>query len=77
MCQSSNVLVYNRLTAGQSSLALFGCSMFVLCCRYQLKKLHGPSMLAVKAKIYRVLYKQSSSIAFHEISSHWAALKSS
>ena len=25
--------------------------------------LHGPSMLAVKAKIYRVLYKQSSSIA--------------
>ena len=26
-------------------------------------KLHGPSMFAVKAKIYGVLYKQSSSIA--------------
>ena len=26
--------------------------------------MHGPSMFAVKAKIYRVLYKQSSSIAF-------------
>ena len=26
--------------------------------------LHGPSMFAVKAKIYGVLYKQSSCIAF-------------
>ena len=40
-------------------------------------KLHGPSMLAVKAKIYGVLYKQSSSIAFDETSSYWSALVSS
>ena len=39
--------------------------------------LNGPSMLAVKAKIYGVLYKQSSSIAFDETSSYWTALKSS
>ena len=37
--------------------------------------LHGPSMLAVKAKIYGVLYKHSSSIAFDETSSYWSALK--
>ena len=29
-------------------------------------KLYGPSMFAVKAKIYGVLYNQSSSIAFDE-----------
>ena len=40
-------------------------------------KLHGPSMLAVKAKIYGVLYNQASSIAFGETSSYWSALKSS
>ena len=40
-------------------------------------ELHGPSMLAVKAKIYGMLYKQSSSIAFDETSSYWSALKSS
>ena len=34
-------------------------------------------MFAVKAKIYGVLYKQSSSIAFDETSSYWSALKSS
>ena len=39
--------------------------------------LHGPSMLAVKAKIYGVLHKQHSSIAFDETSSYWSALKSS
>ena len=39
--------------------------------------LHGPSMIAVKAKIYGVFYKQSSSIAFDETSSYWSALKSS
>ena len=33
-------------------------------------------MLAVKAKIYGVLYKQYSSIAFDETSSYWSALKS-
>ena len=32
--------------------------------------LHGPSMLAIKAKIYGVLYKQYSSIAFGETSSY-------
>ena len=39
-------------------------------------QLHGPSMYAVKAKIYGVLYNQASSIAFDETSSYWAALKS-
>ena len=32
-------------------------------------------MFAAKAKIYRVLYKQSSSIAFDETSSYWSAPK--
>ena len=36
-------------------------------------ELHGPSMFPVKAKIYGVLYKQSSSIAFDETSSYWSA----
>ena len=40
-------------------------------------QLHGPSMFAVKAKIYGVLYNQSSSIAFDDTSSYWSALKSS
>ena len=39
--------------------------------------LHGPSMFVGKAKIYGVLYNQSSSIAFDETSSYWSALKSS
>ena len=39
--------------------------------------LHGPSMFAVKAKIYGVLYNQASSITFDETSSYWSALKSS
>ena len=39
--------------------------------------LHGPSMFAVKAKIYGVLYNQASSIAFDETSSYWSTLKSS
>ena len=38
-------------------------------------ELHGPSMLAVKAKIHGVLYKQYSSIAFDETSSYWSAPK--
>ena len=41
------------------------------------QKLHGPSMFAVKVKIYGVLYQQSSSIAFDETSNYWSALKSS
>ena len=44
--------------------------------RYLQTGLHGPSMLAVKSKIYGVLYKQSSSIAFGETSSYWSVLKS-
>ena len=32
--------------------------------------LHGPTMFAVKAKVYGVLYNQSSSIAFDETSSY-------
>ena len=32
-------------------------------------------MFAVMAKIYGVIYKQSSSIAFDETSSYWSALK--
>ena len=32
----------------------------------QFKRLHGPSMFVVKAKIYGVLYNQASSIAFDE-----------
>ena len=39
--------------------------------------LHGPTMFAVKAKIYGVLYNQSSSIAFDETSSYWSVPKSS
>ena len=38
---------------------------------------HGPSMFAVKAKIYGVLYNQSNSIAFDETSSYWSPPKSS
>ena len=37
--------------------------------------LHGPSMFAVKVKIYGVLYKQSSSIAYDETSTFWSAPK--
>ena len=39
--------------------------------------LHGPSLLAVKANIYGVLYNQSSCIALDETSSYWPAPKSS
>ena len=45
------------------------------CSRYP--TLHGPSMLAVRAKIYGVLYNQASSIAFDETSRYWSALKRS
>ena len=39
--------------------------------------LHGPSILAVKVKIYGILYNQFSSVAFDETSSYWSAPKSS
>ena len=35
----------------------------------QLHILHGPSIVAVKAKIYGVPYNQASSVAFDETSS--------
>ena len=34
--------------------------------------LHGPTMFAVRAKIYGVLYNQASSIAFDETTSYWS-----
>ena len=37
--------------------------------------LHGPSMFAVKAKIYGVIYNPASSIDFNETSSYWSAPK--
>ena len=43
----------------------------------QFHKLHGLSMFAFKAKIYGVLYKQYSSIAFDETTSYWSAPKNS
>ena len=39
--------------------------------------LKGQSMFTVKAKIYGILYNQSSSIPFDETSSYWSAPKSS
>ena len=45
------------------------------CARSAYTKLHGPSIFAVKVKIYGVLYKQSSSNAFDETSSYWSAPK--
>ena len=42
-----------------------------------LKKLHGPSIFAVKAKIYGGLFNQSISTAFGETSIYWSAPKSS
>ena len=41
------------------------------------KHIAQPVMLAVKANIYGVLYKQYSSITFDETSSYWSAQKSS
>ena len=42
-----------------------------------IRLLHSSSMFAVKAKIYGVLYNQSSSITFDETSSYWSVPKSS
>ena len=42
-----------------------------------LTSLHSPSMFAIKANIYIVLYEQSGSIAFDETSSYWSAPKNS
>ena len=43
--------------------------------RSKQRTLHGPSMFAVKAKIYRVFYYQYSFIAFDETSNYWSAPK--
>ena len=53
-------------------------SSLLLSVSYRLgETLHGPSVFAVKAKIYGGIYNQSSSIAFDETSSFWSAKKSS
>ena len=66
------------MTNWLSDMVIFHVFLPYWMCTYSCeKKLHGPSMLAVKAKIYGVLYKQSSSIGFDETSSYWSALKSS
>ena len=70
------------------NLALLNFADFFLTCVYKsgpvdlkhiqaVRLLHCPLMFAVKAKIYGVLYNQSSSIAFDETSSYWSAPKSS
>ena len=60
-----SVAVYNILVICLKKLSMPG------------KTLHGPTMFAVKAKIYGVLYKQSISFAFDETSSYWSAPKNS
>ena len=47
------------------------------CWPYKAMGLHGPSVLAIKAKIYAVLYNPASSIDFDETSSYWSVPKSS
>ena len=58
-----------------SSLVQF---LIIKLCSYYSKcvPMHGPSVFAVKAKIYGVLYNQAGLIAFDETSSYWSALKS-
>ena len=63
------LFVFSRLTDDQDLVVVLpalSCSL-----------LHGPSLFAIKAKIYGVLYKQSSSVAFDETSSYWSAPKNS
>ena len=61
------VTYYKRLLLECQGVPILPTTMVTL--------LHGPSMFAVKAKIYGVLYKQSSSIAFDETFSYWSAPK--
>ena len=56
---------------------VFSHAIKILCDNAKEAVLHGPSMFAVKAKIYGVHYKQSSSIAYDETSSYWSAPKNS
>ena len=57
-------------------MSWFGSMEDSVCCSINfLMTLHGPSMFAVRAKIYGVLYNQASSIVFDETSSYWSALK--
>ena len=53
------------------------CTVYYESIVYRLTKLHGPSMFAVKAKIYGAIYYQSSSTAIDETSSYWSAPKNS
>ena len=56
-------------------LNVFSGACYNLTLHLKCIKLHGPSMFAVKAKIYGVLYNQASSVAFDETSSNWSTLK--
>ena len=78
--------VRNFFTAASGNLALIYTAPSVTCFKYSPslpplmlcgKKMHDPSMFTVKAKMYGVLYKQSSAIAFDERSSYWSAPNSS
>ena len=62
---------------GDAKIFQLGCLKSISTICHSDGRLHGRSMLAVKTKIYGVLYKQFSSIAFDETSSYWSALKSS
>ena len=57
------------------SLSRLQCSRLILRTLAFKLELHGPSMFAVKAKIYGVLYNPASSIDFDETSSYWSAPK--
>ena len=74
-CRGSHLYMYLQFFSFiKSIIDMIG--FFYMCISQSIFfKLHGPSMFAVKAKIFGVLYKQSSSIAFDETSSYWSALK--
>ena len=70
-CHSAKLL---SITVGDSLVAMITDHRIMagsVCSANFLITLHGPSMFAVKAKIYGVLYNQASSIAFDETSSYW------
>ena len=71
-------LIHPKLTVTKQTYETFDISLVFNILKFLFKfKLHGPSMYAIKAKIYGMLYNQASSIAFDETSSYWSALKSS
>ena len=67
----SNV-IYHKFSIGAAFYTLNGKNVNVMLEIWLIDeyKLHGPSMSAVKVKIYGVLYNQFSSIAFDETSSY-------